>query len=72
MACLQIVLDAAKRQQREVLVVDVDRPGGQHDLVERCVGPEDVLPLLLRSDGARLEGQENFAPAKVRRFIAGR
>jgi hypothetical protein len=71
MHCLQIVLDSAKRLQREVLVVDVDQPGELEDLVRRWVGPEDVLPLLVRPDGKRLEGQERFDPARVRQFIAG-
>jgi len=72
MASLQVVLDAAKRQRRGVFVVDVNRPGVYQSLVERHVGPDDVLPLLVRPDGARLEGQESFDPARVRRFIAGR
>lgn len=72
MACVQIVLDAAKRQGRGVVVVDVDRPGEHKDLVDRYVGSNDVLPLLVREDGARLEGEERFAPAEVRRFIARR
>ena len=71
-ACLDIVLDTAERQRDEVLVVDVDRPGEHRDLVERYVGSNDVLPLLLRPDGARLEGLENFTPARVRKFIATR
>ena len=71
-ACLDIVLDTAERQREEVLVVDVDRPGEHRDLVERYVGSNDVLPLLLRPDGARLEGLENFTPARVRKFIATR
>jgi len=70
MACLGIVADVAERQRRKVLVVDVNRPGQHRGLVERHIGPDDVLPLLLRADGARLEGQENFGPAQVRKFIA--
>ena len=71
-ACLDIVLEAAKRQQRTVLVVDVDRPGEHRDLVNRYLGPDDVLPLLIRPDGARLEGEEEFTSTKVRKFIATR
>ena len=72
MACLGIVADAAERQRRKVLVVDVNRPGEDRYLVEGNVGTDDVLPLLLRSDGARLEGQENFSPTQVRKFIASK
>ena len=72
MACLDIVLEAAKRQQRTVLVVDVDRPGEHRDLVNRYLGPDDVLPLLISPDGARLEGEEEFTSTKVRKFIATR
>jgi len=69
-ACLDVVLEAARRARRPLLVVDVDRPGDQREMVERFVGSEDVLPLLVRPDGARLVGQEHFAPAVVRKFIA--
>jgi len=72
MACLGIVSDAAEQQRKEVLVVDVNRPGPHRDLVDQYIGPGDVLPMLLRPDGARLEGQENFLPNIVRRFIAPR
>ena len=69
--CVNTVLEAARREGRKVTVVDVDQPAGRQDLVDRWVGPDDVLPLLVRPDGARLEGDENFSPRKVRRFIDG-
>jgi hypothetical protein len=71
-ACLDMVMDAAERKRIGVLVVDVDRPGMFQDLVERYVRPNDVLPLLVRSDGARLGGEESFTAARVRKFIATR
>lgn len=66
----QRVLDAAKRAGRTVRIVDVNRPGADRGLVERFVGPGDVLPILLRSDGERLEGAESFEPATLRGFLA--
>jgi len=72
MACLQVVLDSAERLRQAVLVIDVDRPGAHQNLVDASVGSEDVLPILVRADGARLQGQESFAPAAVRRFLMGR
>jgi hypothetical protein len=67
-----MVLNFVERQHRSLLVVDVNAPGDHRDLVERWVGAEDVLPLLVRPDGRRLGGEENFVPGRVRRFIAGR
>ena len=71
MICLDIVLDVAKQQNKRVTVIDVDRALDRQALVDRWVGPNDVLPLLVRSDGARLGGAENFRAAKVRRFVRG-
>jgi hypothetical protein len=67
--CVNMVLDIAEREKRRVTVIDVDRPIGQVELVRRWVGPEDVLPLLVRPDGSRLMGLESFTPRNVRRFI---
>ena len=50
--------------------MDVNRPGEHLDLVHRVVGPNDVLPILLRPDGARLEGTENFVPDVLSRFLS--
>jgi hypothetical protein len=69
--CVNLVLENARRTGRTVTVVDVDRAGPEQDLVDRWVGPNDVLPLLVRPDGARLEGIEEFIPQKVREFIGG-
>lgn len=66
-----MVLDVARSKGRTVTIVDVNRPAGNQSLVDRWVGPDGVLPLLVRSDGARLEGIEKFAPRKVRDFVDG-
>jgi len=55
-----------------VSIVDVNQPAGFQALVARWVGPNDVLPILVRPDGARLEGIEEFGPRRVRRFIRGK
>ncbi|HKN06342.1 MAG: hypothetical protein ABR888_01620 [Thermoplasmata archaeon] len=70
--CVDMVLRAARRQRRTVTVVDVNRASAQQGLVDRWVGPNDVLPLLARADGSRLEGIEEFVPQKVRKFIGHR
>jgi len=67
--CVDMVLGIARHERRTVTVVDVDRPGAQQTLVDRWVGPNDVLPLLVRMDGSRLEGIEEFVPQKVRQFL---
>jgi hypothetical protein len=71
-ACAEMVIEIVERQQLPLLVVDVNRPGEFREMVARWVEPTGVMPLLVRPDGARLEGEENFVPGKVRRFVAGR
>lgn len=71
-ACIDVVLDAAERERRTVLVIDVNRPEDHQELVDRWVMPNDVMPLLVRPDGRRLDGEENFVPHRVRQFITGR
>jgi len=72
MTSLNLVLDIAEHRGHEVIVIDANRPGNQQALVDQYVRPNDVFPILIRWDGARLEGDENFVPAKVRRFVEGR
>ena len=68
--CVNLVREIAEQRGRSVTVVDVDRPApDQRPLIERWVRTSDVLPLLVRPDGARLEGLENFEPGTVRKFI---
>jgi hypothetical protein len=69
--CVNAVLDIARREGRTVTVIDVDHAAARQHLVDRWVGPDDVVPLLVRPDGARLEGLENFGGRTLRRFIRG-
>ena len=70
--CVNLVSGIAQRVGKTVALVDVNRPAGRQDLVERWVGSDGVLPLLVRRDGARLQGIDEFIPRTVRRFIGGR
>ena len=67
--CTRLVLEIAADEGRQVTVVDVNRADDHRDLVSRWVGPDELLPLLVRPDGARLAGAEQFVPKGVRRFI---
>jgi len=67
--CAQRVLDQAKKVGRTVQFVDVNRPGEARELVLRFMGPGDVLPVLLRQDGARLAGAESFDGRTIREFL---
>lgn len=67
--CVNMVLDLAERARRKVTVVDVNRSSGQEELVDRWVRSEDLLPILVRPDGLRLMGLEQFAPRTVRQFM---
>jgi len=70
--CLELLGAAAERAGRQVRVIDVNLPSEEERaLVTEWVGPaDDVLPVLVRSDGARLVGQESFTPASLRRFLS--
>lgn len=50
-------------------VVDVHRPAGDHDLVERWVTRETPLPLLVSPNGGRLQGIESFVPSRLKHFL---
>jgi hypothetical protein len=69
---VNLVFDIARRMRKSVGLIDVNRPANHRQLVDWWVGPEGVLPLLVRPDGVRLQGMEGFSPGKVRRFIQGR
>jgi len=70
--CVREVVSIARQEGATVSIVDVNQPAGFQALVARWVGPNDVLPILVRPDGARLEGIEEFGPRRVRRFIRGK
>ena len=69
--CMNTVLRIARSTGLDVTVVDVDRPAGRQHLVDRWAGERGALPLLVRSDGRRLAGPDQFLPARVRAFLAG-
>lgn len=68
-ASVSLVCESVSRAGRHVTLIDVNRPGVYQELVRRAVGANDVFPLLIRSDGSRLEGIENFTPRNVRAFV---
>lgn len=70
MMCVDRLAEAVQGTGRTVKVVDVNRPGDDRPFVERWVGPQDVLPILIRPDGARMEGAESFSPGALRKFLA--
>jgi hypothetical protein len=67
----RMVLEIAARLGVSVKIVDVERPGADRGLVESCVSPDDPLPILLRADGQRIEGDEAFQPHAIERFLRG-
>jgi hypothetical protein len=69
---LNEVIDVAGREGRKVRVVDVNQIPSERQLIDRWVGPNDVFPLLVRPDGARLVGDREFLPSsKLRKFVRG-
>lgn len=69
MNCVKVVLEVAERAKRHVTLVNVNDPGDQAALVARWVREDDVFPVLVRPDGGRLVGSEQFEPADIRRFL---
>lgn len=67
---VDIVRQETDRLHLPLRVIDVNRPGEDEPLLARYVGPEDVLPLVVRSDSGRLEGLDAITPANVRRFLS--
>jgi len=70
--CAEMAFVAADAAQKSIGVIDINRPGTQEAFVARWVGPDDVMPVLVRPDGAALRGVEAFVPGRVRRFVRGR
>ncbi len=68
--CAQRTLDAATKLGRKLKIVDVNHPDDDADLVKSFVGPDDILPILVRADGGRLAGEEAFTPGNLREFLA--
>ncbi len=69
--CAQRVVDATRKHQKIVRVVDVNATGGTPQFEPEWFGPDDVLPVLVRSDGARLVGAGDFSPRALDRFLSG-
>jgi hypothetical protein len=69
--CVNLVLEVALTERRHVTLLDVNRASTPAEVVERWVTSDEVFPILVRSDGARLEGEENFREGAVRRLLRG-
>jgi hypothetical protein len=67
----RLVLDLARKCEVSVKVVDVNNHGADLDLVKKWVSPDDDLPILLRSDGTRIQGEESMVPLKIAEFVQG-
>ncbi|MGP8109402.1 MAG: hypothetical protein ACLQD9_01640 [Thermoplasmata archaeon] len=70
--CILLVLDYAKRYGWSVHLVDVTRQRVSESEILGSLGAEAHLPLLVRPDRARLEGEEQFTPSAVRKFLRRR
>jgi hypothetical protein len=69
--CVNSVLEAAIAERRFVTLVDVNRASAPPELVQQYVSPNDIFPILIRPDGQRIEGVENFSPKVLRRVLRG-
>lgn len=67
---LQLVMDAAKRLGLSVRVVDLAQNPDPSGVPAPLPTETETLPILVRGDGARLVGLENFNRSTVRRFLA--
>ena len=69
--CVNTVFEMANLEGATLTVIDVDRAGERQYLVDRWFAENQLIPLLVRADGSKLDGIENFTPRKVRQFIRG-
>jgi hypothetical protein len=69
--CLAMVLDYAKRFGWSVHIIDVTQQSVPESEIVASLGPDVTLPVLVRPDGARLQGDEEFTPGRIRRFLSG-
>ena len=69
--CGRLVLDLARRLHLTVSVYDANHPESDRQLVARYVADDDDMPILVRSDGTRLVGEESFVPRTLQRFLEG-
>jgi len=67
---IEIVEREAARLHLPVRIIDVNHSGTDRPLVDRYVGPDDLLPLVVRSDSGRLDGFESITPGAVRQFLS--
>ena len=68
---LRITVEVAQELGWVVRARDVNSPGGPAATSAKPPTSSETLPVLVRPDGARLAGVENFTRAKVRRFLSG-
>ena len=67
--CVVLVLEAAQRIGRSVRLVDISRPPSPGEPPGPRPDAEEFFPILVGPDGARLAGELEFTPGKVRRFL---
>lgn len=65
---VNLVVELAHDAGRSVTMVNVNGRVDQQ-LSQRWVSVQDVLPVLVRPDGARLVGLEQFGPRSLREFL---
>jgi hypothetical protein len=63
------VLEEAVLQDRKVTVVDVNRSAPSAEFVRTWVTADEIYPILIRPDGQRLEGFENFDSKSLHQFL---
>ncbi len=67
---LAIVLDYAQKFGWSVHIIDVTRQLVPESEILASLGGDVTLPILVRPDGGRLQGEEQFTPGRIRRFLA--
>jgi len=71
-ATANLVFEIARETGRPVALVNANGSGTDAELASKWVGANDLLPVLVRSDGERLVGLEQFRPKTIRTFMAGK
>lgn len=67
--CVRLVTDMVAQRQEIIQIVDVTTSGAPASDIERAIGSGGSYPVLVRPDGAWLEGPEYFTPSRLKKFL---
>jgi len=70
--CVRKVTDLVRKHHQTLRIVDIERPGSYREQVLEFMLGSHSFPILVRPDGRRLEGIEEFKESTIESFLMGR